>query len=83
MITRQLVKSPPPSETHSAPRDDVYLADSYFTDGMHLYRLAGWRRRPGEQPLAELEDCRSLHSTLLERERLIALALHPVALAAA
>jgi hypothetical protein len=84
MITRQLVKGPAGAEMHpAAAHDDVYVADRYFTDGWNLYRLAGWLSRPGEQPLAELEDCRSLHSTLLEHEHLLALSLNPVAFTAA
>ena len=79
MITRQLVKGRALPETPSAPAGaGQYLTDSYFTDGVNLYRLAGWLSRPGEEALAELEECRSLHSTLLEREALLALHLVPV-----
>jgi len=80
MITRQLVKTPALAETPSADgAPDPYVADTYFTDGVHLYRLTGWLSRPGEQPLAELEDCRALHCTLVERKDLLAAGLTAVA----
>jgi len=80
MNTRQLLGGPalaerPPTDV-AAP--DPYVADRYFTDGINLFRLAGWLSRPRQAPLAELEDCRSLHSTLLERDGLVALDLRPV-----
>jgi len=78
MITRQLTKRPAP-EDHARPgAADPYHGDTYLTDGVNLYWLAGWLARPGEAAIAELEDCRSLHSTLLEREALLALHLVPV-----
>jgi hypothetical protein len=61
---------------------DPYLAERYFTDGVNLFRLVGWLSRPCEPPLAELEDCSSLYSDLLERDDLDELALHPVAFGA-
>ena len=68
MLTNQL----------GAPRDSG-APERYFTDGVNLYRLVGWLERPDRPPLVELEDCRSLSTTLLEREELEALALLPVA----
>jgi hypothetical protein len=84
MITRQLLKRPALVERPStAATTDPYLAERYFTDGISLYRLDGWLTRPGEVDLAKLEDCRSLHSMLLERKALVELALDPVAQLAA
>jgi len=84
MITRQLIKSPARAETLPAlAHDDDYVANRYFTDGASLYRVAGWLSRPGEEPLAELEDCHTLNSVLLERAALMALALQPVVTATA
>jgi len=83
MITRQLVKGPALTEAPSVDATtDPYLVDSFFTDGVNLYRIAGWLSRPSVPPLAELEDCRSLHCTLMEREVLVSLALRPVAVTA-
>jgi hypothetical protein len=80
MISTQLLKSPAPvEEPPSAAVCDPYVADRYFTDGVKLYRLAGWVTRPGEATLAELEDCHSLRSTLLARDDLLALSLDTVA----
>jgi hypothetical protein len=62
--------------TSTAP-DPYVVSDRYFTDGVSLYRLVGWIIRPSEAPLAELEDCRSLDTVMLERDDL--LALRPVA----
>ena len=83
MTTKRLDEGPALPETPSAPAgSDPYLTDRYFTDGINLYRVAAWVSRPGEQPLAELEDCHSLHSTLLERDALVELALEPVGVTA-
>jgi hypothetical protein len=80
MIIKPLVRSPAPVGARSAnSAADPYSADGYFTDGFDLYRLARWLRRTSEPPLAALEDCRTLHVTLLEREDLVELALRPVA----
>ena len=80
MITRQPVTTTTLAERRSADAQaDPYVGDRYFTDGVNLYRLIRWLSRPGEQPLAELEDCRLMHCALLDREALVALALRAVA----
>lgn len=80
MITRQLLKTP--ASPTGAPTDpsalDPYVEDAYFTDGSNLYRLAGWLTRPTQPALVELEDCRSLHCVLIDRDELVALGLRPV-----
>jgi hypothetical protein len=79
MITRQLVHSPPLTRTPAVDTGvDPYQVDSYFTDGVSLFRIAGWLSRPSVPPLVELEDCRSLQCTLLERDVLLGLCLRPV-----
>jgi hypothetical protein len=80
MMIQPLVRGPAPTGARSAnAATDPYAADGYFTDGFELYRLARWLRRTSEPPLAALEDCRTLHVTLLERGDLLELALRPVA----
>jgi hypothetical protein len=80
MITRQLVKTValPVSAPADAAKSDPYTVDAYFTDGFTLFRLGGWLSRPTQPALAELEDCRTLHCVLLERDELIGLRLRPV-----
>ena len=62
--------------------ESPYLADRYFTNGAALYRVVGWRHRPGEPARVEFEDCATLHLALLAREDLALMALRPVAFAA-
>jgi len=62
--------------------DQPYLPGRYFTNGAALYRIVGWLHRPSEPPLAQVEDCATLHLALLTREELAMMALRPVRLAA-
>jgi hypothetical protein len=50
----------------------------YFTDEVNLYRVVAWLRRPGEPPLAEVENCRSLTRDLLAPEDLARLSVRLV-----
>ena len=59
-----------------------YLAGRYFTNGVALYRVAGWQRRPGEPARVEFEDCATRHLAMLTRGDLEMMALRPVAAAA-
>jgi len=61
--------------TEAPGQPDPYVADSYFTDGVHLYRMIGWLSRHAETPLAELEDCRTLKCTLRSRADLARMGL--------
>jgi len=60
--------------------EEPYLAGRYFTNGAALYRVVRWRNRPAEPPLAEVEDCATLHLALLTHEDLVIMALRHVAL---
>ena len=62
--------------------ESPYVADRYFTNGAALYRVVGWRHRPGEPSRVEFEDCATLHLALLAREDIAMMALRPVAPAA-
>jgi hypothetical protein len=57
------------------------LDGRYFTDGAALYRVVGWRHRPGEPVRVEFEDCATLHLVMLTREDLATMALRRVAFA--
>jgi hypothetical protein len=53
----------------------------YFTDDVNLYRVVAWLRRPGEPPLAEVENCSSLTRDLLAPEDLARLSVRLVSTA--
>ena len=57
---------------------EVYPAGCYFTDGMSLYRIAGWLSRPIGPDLVEIEDCVSLDRILVGGEDLKRLRLRAV-----
>ncbi len=63
-----------------AAADAPAATPRYFTDGVNLYRIVCWLRRPVEPHFAELEDCRSLDCTLVSSEDLVRLALRPVSI---
>ena len=60
---------------HDGVERDLFVSDSYFTDGINLYRFIGWLSRDGETPLAEIEDCRSLRCWLVPCRELADLGL--------
>jgi hypothetical protein len=81
-MIRRLLRSGAPAGVYpsEAPGDldTVAATPRYFTDGVNLYRLVCWLRRPAAPHLAELEDCRSLDCTLVSSDDLARLALRAV-----
>ncbi len=80
MITRlhKAAAGGPEGSARPIAADGAAATPRYFTDGVNLYRLVCWLRRPAEPHLAELEDCRSLDCTLVSSEEMASLALRPV-----
>lgn len=82
MITLAARRQPPRPTVAEQCQDDAKRRAVYFTDGVDLYRVVRWLARPNQPRLAEVENCRSLETTLLSCDDLAGLAVRLVPVAA-
>jgi hypothetical protein len=82
MITLGARRQPPRPTAADQWHDDASQRAVYFTDGVDLYRVVRWLARPHQPRLAEVENCRSLDTTLLSCDDLASLAVRLVPVAA-